>query len=49
MVHPFAEKEANMVLIDAAKGGRMYVHVEKPLIIYRETGVYTEEVRALYG
>jgi tRNA1(Val) A37 N6-methylase TrmN6 len=25
------------------------VHVEKPLIIYRETGVYTEEVRALYG
>lgn len=49
MVHPFEHKEANMVLIDASKGGRPYVHVEKPLIVYREAGVYTEEVRALYG
>ncbi len=49
MVHPFAQKEANMVLIDAAKGGRPYVHVERPLIIYERAGVYTEEVRALYG
>ena len=49
MVHPFADREANLVLIDAAKGGRMYVHVEKPLVIYRQAGVYTEEVKALYG
>ncbi len=49
MVHPFAHKEANMVLIDAAKGGKSYVHVERPLIIYENAGVYTEEVRALYG
>lgn len=49
MVHPFAMKEANMVLIDAAKGGRSYVHVERPLVIYEKAGVYTEEVRALYG
>ncbi len=49
LVHPFAQKEANMVLIDAAKGGKSYVHVERPLIIYEKAGVYTEEVRALYG
>jgi tRNA1Val (adenine37-N6)-methyltransferase len=49
MVHPFADREANLVLSDAAKGGRMYVHVEKPLVIYRQAGVYTEEVKALYG
>ena len=49
MVHPFADKEANMVLIDAVKGAKSYVHVEKPLVIYRETGVYTEELKALYG
>ena len=49
MVHPFAEKEANMVLIDAVKGGRSYVHAEAPLIIYREKGVYTQEVREIYG
>ena len=49
MVHPFAGKEANMVLIDAVKGGRSYVHVEAPLIVYREKGVYTQEVREIYG
>ena len=49
MVHPFSDKEANLVLIDARKGGKMYVHVEAPLIVYRETGVYTEELKALYG
>ncbi len=49
LVHPFATKEANMVLIDAAKGGKSYVHLERPLIIYEKAGVYTEEVRALYG
>lgn len=49
MVHPFADKEAKLVLIDAVKGGRMYVHIQKPMIIYREAGVYTEELKALYG
>ena len=49
MVHPFSDKEANLVLIDARKGGKMYVHVEAPLTVYRETGVYTEELKALYG
>lgn len=49
MVHPFSGAEANLVLIDAAKGGRTYVHVEAPLIVYREKGVYTEELKALYG
>ena len=49
MVHPFSDREAMMVLIDAAKGGRTYVRVERPLVIYQEAGVYTEEVRALYG
>ncbi len=49
MVYPFADKEANMVLIDAVKDGGSYLHVEKPLVIYREKGVYTEEVKELYG
>ena len=49
MVHPFEDKEANMVLLEAVKGGKPYIHVEKPLIIYREKGVYTQEVRDLYG
>ena len=49
MVHPFVHKEANLVLIDAVKGGKSYVHAEAPLVIYREKGVYTEELKALYG
>lgn len=49
LVHPFSDKEANLVLIDARKGGKMYVHVEAPLTVYREKGVYTEELKALYG
>ena len=39
----------SLVLIDAVKGGRSYVHVEAPLIVYREKGVYTQEVREIYG
>lgn len=49
MVHPYADREANMVLIEASKGGRPYIHVESPLIIYKDKGVYTQEVRDLYG
>lgn len=49
MVHPFADKEANMVLIDAAKGGRTYVHAEAPLVIFQKSGEFTEETKALYG
>ena len=35
--------------IEAVKGGRAYVHVEQPLVIFQTAGVYTEEVRAVYG
>ena len=35
-VHPFADREAKMVLLEAARGGRSFVRVEKPLIVFRE-------------
>lgn len=47
-VHPFADREANMVLIEAFRGGGVQMHVEPPLIIYRDINVYTDEVRRLY-
>lgn len=43
-VHPFVDKEANMVLIDAIKGAKSMVKVEAPLIVYSEPGVYTQEL-----
>ena len=48
MVHPQAEKEPNMILIEGVRGGNPGVIVEKPLVIYQENGVYTDEVRELY-
>lgn len=48
MVHPYADKEANMVLIEAARGGKSMVRVEEPLIIYSEPGKYTEQVLEEY-
>lgn len=49
MVHPFVDKEANMVLIEAVRGGRSMMKVEAPIIVYREPGVYTEEIYTIYG
>ncbi|MDO5416537.1 MAG: tRNA1(Val) (adenine(37)-N6)-methyltransferase [Lachnospiraceae bacterium] len=48
-VHPFADREANMVLIEAVRGGRSMVKVEKPVIVFQEPGVYSEEIRTVYG
>lgn len=49
LVHPFVDKEANMVLIEAVRGGRSMLKVEKPLIVYKEQGVYTDEIYDIYG
>ena len=48
-VHPFIDREANMVLIEAVRGGGAMVKVEKPVIVFRKPGVYTEEIREIYG
>lgn len=49
MVHPYVDKEANMVLIEAVRGGKSMVKVEKPIIVYSEPGVYTQEIYDIYG
>lgn len=49
LVYPYVDKEPNMVLIEALKGGRSRITVEKPLIVYREQGVYTDEIYDVYG
>lgn len=49
LVYPYAEREPNMVLIEACKGGRSRLTVEKPLFVYKEPGVYTDEIREIYG
>ena len=48
-VHPFADREANMVLIEASKGGGSFLKVEAPVIVFRAPGEYTPEIREVYG
>jgi len=49
LVFPFVDKEPNMVLLEAVRGGRPRMTVEKPLIVYEKPGVYTPEIYEVYG
>lgn len=49
LVHPFVDKEPNMVLIEGLRGGNSRMTVEPPLIVYKEPGVYTDELLKEYG
>ncbi len=49
LVYPYVDKEPNMVLIEALKGGNSRITCEPPLIVYKEQGVYTEEIYDIYG
>ena len=49
LVHPYADKDANLVLIEAAKDGGSFMVVEKPLIVYEKPGTYTKDVLKFYG
>ncbi len=49
MVHPFIDKEPNMMLLGAVKGGNNGLKTAPPLIVYKEKGVYTDEIYDVYG
>lgn len=49
LVYPYVDKEPNMVLIEGLLGGNPRITVEKPLIVYERAGVYTDEIREIYG
>lgn len=48
-IHPFVDREANMVLVEAVRGGGVMMKVEAPVIVFQEPGVYSEEIRTIYG
>lgn len=49
LVHPFVDKEPNMVLPECIRGARPMLKVEAPLIVYKQEGVYTDEIYTIYG
>ena len=49
LVHPYIDKEPNMVLVEGLRGGRPRMQVEPPLVVYEKDGRYTQELLEMYG
>lgn len=49
LIHPFADKEPNMVLIEARKNAKRRLTIEPPLIVRYDDGEYTDEIHRIYG
>ena len=49
MVHPYVDREPTMVLIEALRGGKPHMVVERPLIIFEKPGKYKDEICEIYG
>lgn len=49
LVHPYKDKDANMVLIEGLKGGKSMIKVESPIVVYESENVYTEQLLKLYN
>ena len=49
LVYPYVNQEPNMVLLEAVRGGKPRMTVEKPLIVYQSPGVYMQEIYDIYG
>ena len=49
LVYPYIDREPNMVLIEACKGGNSRITVERPLIVYDSPGKYTKSILDIYG
>lgn len=48
-VHPSAEKTATMILIEGMRGAKPKLLLDPPLYMYKEKGIYSDEVNAIYG
>lgn len=49
LVHPYIDKEPNMLLIEGIRGAKSRMKIEPPLIVYHKDGTYTEQLLAMYG
>ena len=49
LVQPYSDKEPNMVLIEAVKGGGVQLTCEPTLVVYNKDGSYTEDLLHRYG
>lgn len=49
LIYPYENSEANMVLLEAVKGGKTQLIVEKPLIVYKDKNIYSDEILRIYA
>ena len=49
LVHPYIDREPNMVLLEGVKDASPRMTVEPPLVVYNKDGTYTDELLELYG
>ena len=49
LIHPFANKEPNMVIIEARKNAKRRLTIEPPLVVRNDDGDYTVEVQDIYN
>ena len=47
-VKPFAEKKANMILLELEKSEKVSFDYMKELVVYNNDGSYTDEVKEIY-
>ena len=48
-IHPSSSKTATMIMVEGAYCGGRKLHLEPPLYIYKEKGVYSDEINEIYG
>lgn len=49
LVHPFENTEPNLVLIEGRKNANPRLLIEKPLVVYKKAGEYTDEIQEIYS
>ena len=49
LICPFANKEPNLVLIEARKNANPRLAIEENLIVYEKPGIYTEAINQIYS
>ena len=47
-VHSKADEKPTLVLLRAVKCAKEFLKIDKPLVIYREDGEYTDEILTIY-
>lgn len=47
-VHSKAEDKPSLILVRAVRGAKEFLKIDKPLVIYKEKGEYTDEILEIY-